>query len=106
MIEQEEDLEQPVVVHDEPCPEQAADQRGTRVETPFDQAFVDAIKARWRHGERTWAGGEEVWWVVAGNEEEVEELVIEHFGGCRVVHADGSETLRDRTGDYDQGALF
>lgn len=99
-------IEQPQVVHDEPSPERASDQRGTRVDTPFDQAFIDELKGRWPHGERLWDDESETWFVAAGHEEAVEELVIEHFGGCRVVHPDGSETLRDRSGDYEQTGFF
>lgn len=105
-METERDLEQPQVVHDEPSPERASDQRGTRVDTPFDQAFIDELKDRWPHGWRLWDDASETWWVAAGNEQEVEELVIEHFGGCRVVHPDGSETLRDQSGDYEQAGFF
>lgn len=106
MIEEEQAVEQPVVVHDEPSPEPGDDRRGSRIETPFDQGFVDALKERWPHGTRRWSEAEEVWWLASGNEKAVEELVLEHFDGCRVIHPDGSETLRDQSGDYEQGGLF
>lgn len=105
-VEEEAALEQPQVVHDEPCLGAGDDRRGTRIDTPYQEAFVEALKERWPHGYRLWDPDEEVWWVEEGNEEAVEELVIEHFGGCRVVHADGSETLRDQSGDYEQTGLF
>lgn len=105
-METENELEQPQVVHDEPNPEPHSEERGTVVDTPFDQGFIDELKDRWSHGERYWSEAEEVWWIMPGNEETVEELVIEHFGGVRVVHADGSETLRDQSGDYEQTGLF
>lgn len=107
MIEEEQVVEQPVVVHDEPCPEPLYDEmRGTVVDTPYDAAFVQAVKDRWKHGDRMWDADSETWFVVEGNEHAVEELVLKHFGGCRVVHPDGSETLRDQSGDYEQGGLF
>lgn len=101
-----DELAQPHVVHDEPSPEPDDERRGTLMDTPFNRAFVDALKEEWRHGERYWSPTEETWWVVAGNEEACEELVISHFGGARVVYEDGSEKLRDRSGDYEQGGLF
>lgn len=106
MMETERDLEQPVVVHDEPCVVVGDNRRGSRVETPFDQGFVNAIKEKWSHGTRAWDDEEGVWWVAEGHEEAVEELVLEHFGGCRVIHPDGSETLRDQSGDYEQTQLL
>lgn len=106
MIDEAEALEQPTVVHDEPCPEPGDDRRGTRVETPYSTAFVETIKNRWSHGTRYWAPDEEVWWIAEGHEEAVEELVIEHFGGCRVVDEDGNEMLRDQSGDYEQKGFF
>lgn len=101
-----DELAQPHVVHDEPSPEPDDERRGTLMDTPYDSGFVGEIKARWKHGERYWNPDEECWWVVAGHEEACEDLVIEHFGGARVVYEDGSEKLRDRSGDYEQGGLF
>lgn len=101
------ELEQPTVVHDEPCPEPGKEyRRGTLVETPYDSGFVGELKARWRHGERYWCPDAEIWWVEAGYEEEIEELVLEHFGHAKVVDADGSERYRDPSGDYEQGGIF
>lgn len=105
-MEHAEDLAQPHVVHDEPSPEPDDERRGTRLETPYDSDFVAEIKDGWPHGERLWDPDEEVWWVHAGSEAEVENMVIRHFGGARVVHEDGSEKLRDKSGDYEQGGLF
>jgi len=99
-------VEQPTVVHAESCPVFGDDRRGTVLDTPFNRAFVHALKGRWSYGQRYWVPEEEIWWIEAGDEDEVEELVIEHFGGAVVVHEDGSETLRDCTGDYEQGGLF
>lgn len=105
MKPREPEERQPKVVHDEPHPD-GRDARGTLVATPFDEGFRRAIKSRWSHGVRWWDREEEVWWVAAGREDEVEELVLEHYGHAKVVDPDGGERYRDPSGDYRQGGLF
>lgn len=105
-MESADELSQPTVVHAEPSPEPGDERRGTILDTPYDSVLVAAIKARWKHGQRYWDPDSETWWIQAGHEEACEDLVIEHFGGARVVYEDGSEKLRDLSGDYEQGGFF
>jgi hypothetical protein len=70
---------------------------GVWIRTPFDGEFVDEIKRiPWEH--RAWSEDDRMWFVREDYAERATDLVVHHFGETIVVHADGSEEYRDRTG--------
>ena len=70
---------------------------GVWIHTPFDSDFVVAIKKiPWQ--DRAWDGEESAWFVRDIHAEQVTDLVVHYYGETIVVHPDGSEEYRDRSG--------
>lgn len=97
---------QPTVEYGCHAPRDGDDRTGTLIRTPYDADFVDAIKGTWRHGTRLWSPEDECWWVEAGAEDEVTDLVEHHYGSVRIIHEDGGEEIRDAGGTFEQRGFF
>lgn len=71
---------------------------GARVETPYDEAFVAALKAQVPASDRVWTEGSKTWWVSSAHRDAVVALVVRCYGETVVVLEDGREEYRDRSG--------
>lgn len=54
------------------------------VQTPYDAAFVEELKAKVRVDERTWDAGDRVWIIGDDHTATVRELCEKYFGKVRV----------------------
>lgn len=72
----------------EPSPNPDDDRPGSLVRTPYDEAFIEAVKALpWQ--DRRWIAHESAWWVADEHMDRAKDLVIHHYGAVELVDEDG-----------------
>ena len=84
-----------------------AGRAGVLVQTPFDEFFVEQIKAMVPRHERWFNPHRKGWWVAEEWAPVIEHLVRETFGAVVIVDEAGHEITHERSGErLEQGRLF
>lgn len=83
------------------------DRDGLTIDTPFDAAFVSALKATVPPLYRAWDPEHKQWWTAADYEAEATALCVEAFGAVMVIGREGEpDRLVDAQGEHEQGRLL
>lgn len=69
------------------------DRDGFLVRTPFDDAFVEELKAMVPSADRRWWADSRAWWVAAEQEDLLVHLLLRRFGGYEVYDEDAGEVV-------------
>ena len=92
------DLEHPRIVHGQPSPRSLENRMGMLIDTPYNEDFVEAIKAGVPGRDRAWDPDEKVWWVAVEWAEYAAQLVAYHYGAHEVVDEHGCIEYHDADG--------
>ncbi len=80
---------------------------GLLVQTPYDEFFVEQLKAMVPHRDRWFNRPRKGWWVAEEHREMILHLVRETFGAIIVVDEDGHEITHEPSGEkLEQGRLL
>ena len=79
---------------------------GVLVETPFDETFIEQLKAMIPRKEREWNGHRRGWWVDLKHRETIIHLVGDAFGAIVIVDEDGREITHEGGERLEQETLF
>ena len=80
---------------------------GVLVQTPFDEFFVEQLKAMVPRREREWNAHRKGWWIDLKHSETIVHLIRDAFGAIIVVDEDGREIIHERSGEkIEQGRLL
>lgn len=67
------------------------DAGGFTLWTPYDERFVDEIKAVFPRGTRNWDPGSRTWWVAEHYREELVQLCLRYWPSLLIVGAPGED---------------
>jgi hypothetical protein len=80
---------------------------GFLVQTPYDEFFIEQLKAMIPRGDRWFNAHRKGWWVAEEHSEMILHLVREAFGAIIVVDEDGREITHERSGEkLEQGRFL
>ena len=80
---------------------------GLLVQTPFDEFFVEQLKAMVPRGDRWWNAHRKGWWVAEEHRETILHIVRDAYGTIIVVDEDGREITHEPSGEkLEQGRLL
>ena len=88
-------------------PMELSKRSGVLFQTPFDEFFVEQLKAMVPRPDRWWNGHRKGWWIATESSEIVFHLARDAFGAIVVVDEDGNEIIHERSGEkIEQGRLL